>query len=191
MAATELEERAREARQQSETDRVTRLPYLRVDVGLLRYSAPGFWPPAVEYIFDASDFDITNALGVFEPISPQLPPYDGTLGPLIIWVTNLQRAPLGIAYRVHVNVLVAWDETDATKATEARVEFTYLGPGQTTAFRLTDVRSDIPRLLAKVTEVSYEDLFGSERLPEANGALTMLCDRDRGVRNERSFQLSR
>lgn len=191
MAATELEERARDSRRQAETERVARSPYLRVDVGLLHRPAAGFFPPKVEYIFNASDFDVEHSLAVFTPIWPAPPPGGESLGPLVLWVTNLQDRALGTAYKIRVNVLVAWDETDPAKAAQANIEFTYLAPGQTTAFRLTDVRDDLPWLLAKVTEISYEDLFGAERLPEAHGALTMLYDQDKGVRNGRSFQLSR
>ncbi len=191
MAARELDHRAREARRQAEIDRVARQPYLRVDVALPGITNQGFVPPPTSHVYDASDFDPSDGLRHFDDVSPRDPPYDGTLGPLVLWVTNLQIAPLAIAYEVRVRILVAWDETDPAKAAEATVSFTYLAPGQTTAFKLTDVRNDVGWLLAKVTEVSYEDLFGSERLPEAHGALTMLYDRTTGVRNDRSYQLSR
>ncbi len=188
-AARELQNRAEELRRQAEADRVTRLPYLRVDIGLDGIAANGFTPPHTEHLFDADDFDPSGSLGLFDQIAPSQSATDA-MG-LVLWVTNLQSAALGIAYKIEVKVLVAWDENDPLQTAETLVEFTYLAPGQTTAFKLTDIRTDLPWLFAKVVEVSYEDIFGLERLPESHGALTMLYDRNRGMRNERSFQLSR
>ena len=111
--------------------------------------------------------------------------------PLVLWVQNLQTAPLATAYNISVRVLVAWDENEPDSTAVVEVTFTYLVAGQTTAFKLTDVRSELPWLFAQVLEVTYEDIFGTDRLTDAHGALRMLYDRKAGTRNDRSFQLSR
>jgi hypothetical protein len=188
--ARELENRATELRRQSESDRASRMPYLRADVGLEGMHSPGFSPPPSGHIFEPREFQGSGEAEPLKDIAPGEPPYDGRYS-LVLWVQNLQAAPLGIAYRVRVRVLVAWDEVDPGAAASIQVDFTYVAPQQVTAIRLGWIRSDIPWLVAEVVEVTYEDLFGNERLPDAHGAMRLSYDRNTGVRNERQVSLSR
>lgn len=61
-AGIELENRSRELRRQAENERVARMPYLRVDIGLSGHHAPGFSPPQDAYVFDAAALGLNHSI---------------------------------------------------------------------------------------------------------------------------------
>jgi hypothetical protein len=168
------------------SERIGRQPYLRVDIGFQERIARhrGFEPPETPYVFTAKDFGLESRLSDLEGIrtAPGEPGFS-----LVLWVTNLQTAALGIAYRVSVRCDLAWGESDRDNAGVV-VDFAYIQSGRTTAVEITRVRRDVPWFSASVGAVQYADLFGKLALTDHHGALEMMYDHN-GVRNERKWDI--
>lgn len=197
-AAAALALAMQQVRTQDRDERVSRKPYLRVDLGFRERigQARGFLPKEPSHYFSMSD------LGK-DPDIPDLGPLLAEEGEpaftLTLWVTNAQSAPLGTAYEIQVECTVAW--TWEATASEGRdfdgeatitVEFVYLEPGRVTGLELARLKRTPQVILANVRAVSYGDVFGgsSPRLSDHHGALEMSYS-DGEVRNDRKFKLSR
>lgn len=173
-------------------ERLSRQPYLRVDVGFeerIAYST-GFSPPSSNVVFEVKDFgDQANAEGL-APLAPA--PGELSFG-LLLWVTNKQQSPLGFAYGISLQLIVGWpDERGEPTSTEVSVHFAYVEPGKTTAIRLARVRRRIPWLVAVVVAVSYQDAFQGQPLFDRHGALEMYYDEVQGVASHgRKFRLGK
>lgn len=191
-AASGLEAQAKEIEAQARDERISRKPYLRVDIGFVEEPGrhPGFTPPSVEYLFGPDDFQLQGQL---EPMAELAPTDEDEVLTLAIWVSNLQSAALGIAYQVQAEVGLTWRTEQGTEVGLAvAVEFAYVEPGQTTAVQLGRVRRGIPWFVAWVENVTYQDIFGAEVMFDRHGAQLMLYDREGDkISNDRSYNLNR
>ena len=182
LAAAEFERNAAAREAEERRDRVSRWPYIRADIGFADYlRQPGFSPPDAHHTYSLSELGVpAGATASLNQISAP----KGSGHALILWLTNLQHEPLGVADEVRVTVGLRWRVTAREPVAECAVEIVlaYLAPRQTTAVRLVVVASGI-ELVADVQDVRYHDLFG---LPsrDTHGAMVMWYDGVE-VRNER------
>jgi hypothetical protein len=96
-----------------------------------------------------------------------------------------------VAYNVIVELVVGWSDGGAIDTAALQVQFVYVEPGTTTAIELARIRRSIDSLTVVVDAVSYEGIFGNERLVDRHGALKMYYDRSTGVWNEREYRLGK
>lgn len=174
---------------QTRDERITRQPYLRVDVGFVEREgrSRGFAPPDPTYLFTASEFNILDRVKRLQALEdPSGPNFT-----LALWVTNQQDTPLGIAYNVRVRLFVGWEEGSGPRGVPIDVEFAYVEAGKTTGIVVGKVRRSI-WLAAFVDSVTYEGMFGDDQLNDRHGALQMVYDHGEGeITNERLYRLGK
>jgi hypothetical protein len=172
------------------TERLSLMPYLRVDVGFEEASArhAGFEPPASRYVFDAADFGPDADMQALQPLLAKPGDPARTLS---LWVSNRQEARLGNAFQVRVGLYVAWrDATDMSlSVARVTVRFAYVEPASTTNVRLVRVREDVAELVVSVFAVSYYGMYLDRELISRHGARNLYYAADQGVQNERSYRL--
>jgi hypothetical protein len=103
---------------------------------------------------------------------------------------------LGTAYRIALSLLMSWSldevDTEAAERLHVDIDFVYVEPGHTTGIELGRIRANVRSFGATVSDVTYEDVFGFQRLTDRHGALTLVYDgKRREVRNEREVKLGR
>jgi hypothetical protein len=183
LAAVEFDRQAEARSSEARRDRVSRMPYVRADVGFAGHlQSAGFEPPGASRIFTMEEF---KSEVLFPNVRASIGSSDGHQ--VVLWLTNLQTQPLGIASGVRVEVLVGWESRSGVPSTEAgELELTYLAPESTTAVELFRVRPNLGVLRVTVHRVEYCDLFGAVSR-DTHGALTLQYN-GREVLNDREVR---
>ena len=179
------DERARQMAGDAKQERIARRPYIRADIAFADRHEANFAPPATTHVYSLAELSLHAAGHELSEIDSGSS-YDSF--DLVLWLTNLQLEPLGIADDVVVELSIWWRTSDALEIQVKRLSvlLAYLGPGQTTAIRLCRPPKLLNQVVAEVKSVSYMDIFG-ETSYESHGAMGMLYD-DGEVRNERTLR---
>ena len=177
ISASQIEHERRTA---ADEQRILRQPYVRVDLGFDDYfNQPGFMRPVAAHMYELADF---VQLDVGPMPLAALGSADGH--PLSLWLQNLQRQDLGIAVEIRVGIYAAWLSGSGPFEEDFELRFRYLAPGQVTGVRLAHVPRRVHSLVARVTDVTYQDLLGNN-LKGAHGAMSVVYAEGKEPLNER------
>lgn len=169
LSLPDLEANARDSR-------IARGPYVRVDVA---FAEPLGRQPGLE-LPTGRPYPLAEILADPPPVPHPamiLPETGEQAFTLVLWATNLQVEPLGIADDVNVSIEItaARDGRDY-ETTSFVVRLAYLAPRQSTGVELLRVKRDAELFTVRVSEVRYQDTFGKQ-MADTHGALTMHYDR--------------
>ena len=184
VGATAIGQAAKRFEEDARTTRISRQPYIRADIAFADRHEANFTPPNVEHMHSLEELGLYGAAEDLRDIdsSDTWSSFD-----LVLWLTNLQLEPLGIADQITLAIRLNWRNAKAIDRDQlVEIEVAYLGPGEVIAIRLCRPPKTVRRFAAHVLDIGYRDIFDGSCF-DCHGAMRMLYDGTE-VKNERQVR---